>query len=73
MWLMTVFGASALLLAAIGIHGLMSYSVAQRTQEMGIRLALGADARQVRRMVVIEGMALAIVGVVLGLGAAYAS
>jgi ABC-type antimicrobial peptide transport system permease subunit len=69
--LMTVFGASALLLAAIGIYGLMAYSVAQRTQEIGIRIALGAEAQQVRRMVVVQGMRLAIVGVVLGLGAAW--
>jgi putative ABC transport system permease protein len=72
MWLMTVFGASALLLSAIGIYGLMAYSVAQRTQEMGIRLALGAQTGEVRRMVVSEGMVLAIVGVVLGLGGALA-
>jgi predicted permease len=72
MWLMTVFGASALLLSAIGIYGLMAYSVAQRTQEMGIRLALGAQAGQVRRMIVREGMLLAIVGVALGLGVALA-
>jgi predicted permease len=70
--LMSVFGASALLLAAIGIYGLMAYSVAQRTQEIGIRIALGAEAQQVRRMVVVQGMRLAVVGVVLGLGAAWA-
>ncbi len=71
MWLMTVFGSAALLLAAIGIYGLMAYSVAQRTQEIGIRLALGADAGQVRRMVVFQGLRLAIVGVVIGLVTAF--
>jgi predicted permease len=71
MWLMTVFGASALLLAAIGIYGLMAYSVAQRTQEIGIRLALGADSRQVKNMVVLQGLKLAIAGVVIGLAAAF--
>jgi putative ABC transport system permease protein len=69
--LMSVFGASALLLAAIGIYGLMAYSVAQRTQEIGIRIALGAEAQQVRRMVVFQGMRLAVAGVILGLIAAY--
>ncbi len=69
--LMSVFGASALLLAAIGIYGLMAYSVAQRTQEIGIRIALGAEAGQVRRMVVMQGMRLAIIGVIVGLGAAW--
>jgi predicted permease len=71
MLLMTVFAGSALLLAAIGIYGLMAYSVAQRTGEIGIRLALGAEADQVRRMVVFQGMRLAVIGVVLGIGAAF--
>ena len=71
MWLMTVFGACALLLAAIGIYGLMAYSVEQRTQEIGIRLALGAPAHQVKNMVVRQGMVLAIVGVVVGLVSAF--
>jgi predicted permease len=69
MWLMTVFGLSALLLAAIGIYGLMAYSVEQRTQEIGIRLALGAQSAQVKNMVVVQGMRLAIVGLALGLAA----
>jgi putative ABC transport system permease protein len=71
MWLMTMFGASALLLAAIGIYGLMAYSVEQRTQEIGIRLSLGADGGAVRRMVIVQGMRLAIVGVAIGLAAAW--
>jgi ABC-type antimicrobial peptide transport system permease subunit len=71
MWVMSVFGGCALLLAAIGIYGLMAYSVEQRTQEIGIRLALGAQAGQVRKMVVLQGMALAGVGVAVGLAAAF--
>jgi putative ABC transport system permease protein len=71
MWLMTVFGCSALLLAAIGIYGLMAYSVEQRTQEIGIRLALGAQGPQVKNMVVVQGMRLAVIGVVAGLAASF--
>jgi ABC-type antimicrobial peptide transport system permease subunit len=72
MWLMTVFGAAALLLAAIGIYGLMAYSVAQRRQEIGIRMALGAHAAQLKKMVVWQGMRLALIGLALGIGAALA-
>jgi len=71
MLLMTVFGASALLLAAIGIYGLMAYSVEQRTQEIGIRLALGADSAGVRRMVIVQGMRLAGAGVLVGLAVSF--
>jgi putative ABC transport system permease protein len=71
MWLMTVFGGAALLLAAIGIYGLMAYSVEQRTPELGIRMALGAGTKDVRRMVVAQGMLLAGLGLVIGLAAAF--
>ena len=71
MLLLTIFGASALILAAIGIYGLMAYSVQQRTQEMGIRMALGADRSRIRSLVVWHGMRLALVGVVIGIGAAF--
>ena len=71
MLLLTIFGASALMLAAIGIYGLMAYSVQQRTQEMGIRMALGADRGTIRNLVVWHGMTLALIGVVIGVGAAF--
>jgi ABC-type antimicrobial peptide transport system permease subunit len=71
MLLLTIFGASALLLAAIGIYGLMAYSVEQRTQEIGIRLALGAETGAVRNMVVVQGMRLALIGVVVGVAGAF--
>jgi putative ABC transport system permease protein len=71
MLLLTIFGASALILAAIGIYGLMAYSVEQRTQEMGIRMALGADRSSIRSLVVWHGMRLAIIGVLIGIGAAF--
>jgi predicted permease len=71
MLLLTIFGAVALLLAAIGIYGLMAYSVQQRTQEMGIRMALGADRNTIRNLVVWHGMRLAIAGAILGILAAF--
>jgi len=71
MLLLTIFGAVALILAAIGIYGLMAYSVAQRTQEMGIRIALGADRTTIRNLVVCQGMKLALIGVALGMSAAF--
>ena len=71
MMLLTIFGVVALVLAGIGIYGLMAYSVEQRTQEMGIRMALGADRGVIRKLVVWHGMRLALIGVVLGIGAAF--
>ena len=71
MLLMTVFAGSALLLAAIGVYGLMAYSVQQRTQEIGIRMALGAEKGAIRNMVVRQGMMLAITGLVAGTAAAF--
>src|SRR5262249_46249076 len=71
--LMTVFACCALALAALGIYGLIAYNVEQRTHEIGIRLALGARAEQVRNMVIRQGMGLTIAGVIVGLAAAIAA
>lgn len=68
--LLMIFAGVALLLATIGIYGLMAYSVQQRTQEIGIRMALGASAGDVRGMVVRQGMAMALAGVVIGVAGA---
>jgi predicted permease len=69
-WLLSAFGGLALLLAVVGIYGVLSFSIAQRTREMGIRLALGARGRQVFLLVVRDGMWLVGIGAVLGLAAA---
>jgi putative ABC transport system permease protein len=71
MMLLTCFGASALLMAAIGIYGLMAYSVQQRTQELGVRMALGAQASNIRNMVIRQGMVLVGIGLVIGIGGAF--
>lgn len=71
MLLLTIFGAAALILASIGIYGLMAYSVQQRTQEIGIRMALGADRARIRNLVVLQGMQLALIGVLVGIAASF--
>jgi putative ABC transport system permease protein len=70
LFLLGTFAASALLMAVVGIYGVVAYSVTQRTREIGIRMALGAQRSEVIRMVVRQGMGLAISGIVMGLAAA---
>ena len=69
--LMSIFGCTAILLAAIGVYGLMAYSVAQRAQEIGIRLALGAAPASIRNMVIAQGMRLAVIGIAIGVASSF--
>ena len=71
MLLLAIFGAAALLLSAIGTYAIMAYSVEQRTQEIAIRMALDADRSVILKFVVQQGMSLALVGVVVGIGASF--
>ncbi|HKB13077.1 MAG TPA: FtsX-like permease family protein, partial [Vicinamibacterales bacterium] len=70
-WLMSLFGGCAVLLAAIGVYGLMAYVVQQRTAEIGIRMALGADTTRICLMVLRRGAAIAAAGAAIGVGASW--
>lgn len=72
MWLFAAFAGCALLLAAIGTYGVVSYTTAQRTYEIGVRVAIGATHREIFRLVMGQSLRLVLVGLALGLGAALA-
>jgi putative ABC transport system permease protein len=71
MLLLTIFASVAVLLAAIGIYGMVSYSVTQRTSEIGIRVALGAQRKDVLKVIMKQGIIISVIGIAIGLVAAF--